>query len=328
MRKTWIDTTRGICMLAIVLNHTDIYLAGDPVIAFDLFGTNALMTFFIVSGYLFYRGTAFSLRRKVTAEFKHLVVPYFIFTTLIAVPKALVHGDALSGTTIITTILFGQASWFVAARVVAGLLFATLITLSLRYHRYLLALSCVIAAAVPFVCHSPWLSLWNSDIALMSLVYLCIGYYFHAYEEVVSRYMRWTIVVPVLVVVVVIKVIEQRYGIAVPVSPQRMTAFPVFLIDTLLGAFVIIAVCRQCCHNSGINFIGRNSLVYYFLCGGVPLLTGIAFRHVGLTYHGNYLVVLLDFAVVIAVMSALAYVILRHLPWMLGRSNSHTKQPR
>ncbi len=38
-------------MLAIVLNHTDAYLTGKAsIIEFGLFGTNAVMTFFVISG--------------------------------------------------------------------------------------------------------------------------------------------------------------------------------------------------------------------------------------------------------------------------------------
>ncbi len=314
-------------MLAIVLNHTDIYLVGTPVISFDLFGTNALMTFFVVSGYLFFReGKPFDMKRKVKSEFRHLVVPYFIFTLIIALPKAFVHGTDISLADILLGIVCGQASWFVAARALAGVIFAALITLACRFCRWILPLGCVLLALLPFLFDCDAIHIWNADIALMSLVYLYIGYLFHANESVVSRYAGVKLCLPVLLVVVVIKFIEGRFDIRVPVSPALMTSFPVFFIDTILSAFVVITFCRRFNGCRFINFVGRNSIVFYFLCGGVPLLTGMAFRHFGLTYSGNYLIVLADFAVVVAVMSLLTIVIVRYFPFMIGRSRTEYKR--
>ncbi len=317
-RLRWVDTTRGLCMLAIVLNHTDYYLAGHAVVAFDLFGTNALMTFFIVSGYLFFRGTAFDIRHKLVSECRHLVVPYFLFTLLIAVPKALAHDEPLTGS-LLVDIICGRASWFVAARVVAGILFATLIALSLRTTRWLLLGGCVALAAVPFIVHGAWIHVWNIDIALMSLVYLAIGYAYHAHEDAINSRWKGVYAVPLLAVVIALKVVEQRCGILVPVSPSRITSFPIFFVDTVLAAIVIITLCQHCDRWRPLNYIGRYSIVFYFLCGGVPLLVSRLLRAIGVTYHGNYLVILAAFALVVALMAALTHIIVRYFPWMIGR---------
>ncbi len=325
-RKIWVDSVRGFCMLAIVLNHTDIYLAGEePILSFDLFGTDALMTFFVVSGYLFYREN-FDIRRKLSSEFRHLVVPYFIFTLLIAVPKVLVRGETISPSEILLGIVCGQASWFVAARAVAGIMFASLIALSLKFDKRILPFGCILLATVPFASTLEVLHFWNLDIALMSLVYLCVGYYFHAYEAVVERTMNTWICLPMLLLLIGVKWIEQTHGIEVPVSPSRMTSFPMFLVDTLLAAFIVITFFRRFCTWGFLNYVGRNSIVFYFLCGGVPLLTGMAFRSVGLSYNGNYLLVLADFVVVVAVMSLLTYIIIRYFPFMVGRTKSEERQ--
>ena len=54
-RKIWIDNLRGFCMLAILLDHTEIYYTGENVIDYNLYVANVLIVFFILSGYLMYR---------------------------------------------------------------------------------------------------------------------------------------------------------------------------------------------------------------------------------------------------------------------------------
>ncbi len=322
VRKRWVDTVRGICMLAIVLFHTDVYLVGKPVLGFDLYVSNALMAFFVVSGYLFFRGEQFSLRQRLYGEVRHLLIPYFIFTLLIAFVKVLVRGEEFTLGESLINILLGRASWFVAARFVAGVIFAVIISLSMRSKSLILPIACGVLAAVPFIFDCSFLHVWNIDIALMSLVYFYLGYIYHAYEGNIERHVSLWLCLPALLLVVALKWFEQSFGIAVPVSPSRMSSFLIFLVDTCLSAFVVITLCKRFNGSRFINYVGRTSLVYYFLCGGVPFLVGMAFKRFGLVYTGNYLLVLAAFVLVVLIISALTFVIVRYLPFMLGRTRS------
>ena len=124
-RKHWVDALRGFCMVAILLDHTEIYFTGTNIIDYRHYVSNVLVVFFFLSGYLFYRDESFSLRKKLVSIVRSLLVPYFIFTTIIAIPKALVHGMDI-GTTLLTVVT-GQASWFVAALIVAEIVFSTVL---------------------------------------------------------------------------------------------------------------------------------------------------------------------------------------------------------
>ena len=63
-RKIWIDNLRGFCMLAILLDHTEIYYTGEDVIDYNLYVANVLIVFFILSGYLMYKAT-FNIKHKL-----------------------------------------------------------------------------------------------------------------------------------------------------------------------------------------------------------------------------------------------------------------------
>lgn len=94
-RKYWIDNLRGLCMLAILVDHTETYYSGNCIIDYSLYVVNALVVFFFISGYLMFRKTTngeiveFSLRHKANSILRTLVVPYFIFTSIIYIPKFL-----------------------------------------------------------------------------------------------------------------------------------------------------------------------------------------------------------------------------------------------
>lgn len=51
-RKLWIDSIKGISMIAILLYHTEYYYTGKVLTNYSLYITNALILFFFVSGYL------------------------------------------------------------------------------------------------------------------------------------------------------------------------------------------------------------------------------------------------------------------------------------
>ena len=148
-RKHWIDLLRGFCMVAILLDHTEIYYTGDNIIGYNYYVANVLVAFFFLSGYLFYKDTPFSLQLKLKAIARYLLLPYFIFTTFIAIPKALAHGFDIPET--LFSVLTGQASWFIAALIVAEIVFSTVLWACKGKTWWLLTLSLVASVGCYFL---------------------------------------------------------------------------------------------------------------------------------------------------------------------------------
>lgn len=126
-RKHWIDLLRGICMLAILLDHTEIYYTGTNIINYNAYVVNALTIFFMLSGYLMYKENGFDIRKKIKSITQTLLLPYFIFSALISLPKNLVHGNEINIMNICEQIILGQASWFIAALCLSEAIFAVTI---------------------------------------------------------------------------------------------------------------------------------------------------------------------------------------------------------
>lgn len=145
-RVGWIDFLRGISMILILVFHTEMYYKEYDITPYYIYTTNAIILFYFISGYLFYRPESFSLKKKALSIVRSLLIPYFIFTTLIAIPKVLVRQENVDWIDISLKIISGRASWFIAALIVGELFFALLLTKTRGKITWLLtdAIACLI----------------------------------------------------------------------------------------------------------------------------------------------------------------------------------------
>lgn len=76
-RKHWIDCLRGFCCLIVIVDHAEVYLTGERITNYSWYSTNALVTFFFLSGYLAYKATGFDYKRcAITSAIAWLIYHY------------------------------------------------------------------------------------------------------------------------------------------------------------------------------------------------------------------------------------------------------------
>ena len=121
-RIGWIDFLRGISMILILIFHTETYYKENNVTPYYIYTSNAILLFYFISGYLFYQNKTFQWQKRILSILRSLLIPYFIFTILLAVPKLLVRQMEISWMEIAVNILTGRASWFIAALILGELL--------------------------------------------------------------------------------------------------------------------------------------------------------------------------------------------------------------
>jgi hypothetical protein len=95
-RIHWIDFTRGLCMIVVVFYHTEsYYIDVYHVLKYDWL-SNFLKAFFFLSGYLLFKREekhdSTFLKYKLNRIIRSLIIPYFAFTLILAVPKCYAHG--------------------------------------------------------------------------------------------------------------------------------------------------------------------------------------------------------------------------------------------
>lgn len=327
-RIHWIDMIKGICMMAILLFHTEVYYKGSEIINYNLYVCDALIIFFFISGYNFYKPDIFSETHSVRLDFfknkikriiRKIILPYFIFTSIIAFPKAIAHGTSTDVTDILLKIISGNASWFVAALAIAEIMFSTVLYICKGKHSVL-----SISAAVT-LCMSLYISTietdlwWKFENACMAFTFLYLGFLFHEKENIFKRFNNIYYTLSFFIIFIMIKIYVGINETSLLMEPVVIDNIPVFIIDTFIAILLMINVAKQLPGNKIIEWTGAHSLVYYFLCGGVPFTISAIFNKIGFAYNGQYYRIIIAFVLVYAVTSFMTWFIYRYIPFITGK---------
>lgn len=316
-RKTWIDRLRGFCMLAILFDHTEIYYTGDNIVPYNFYVMNVLLLFFFLSGYLCFKKENQSWRKKLTTIFRTMLVPYLFFTTIIALPKALVHGYDITDTFL--RILEGRASWFIATLMVAESLFVLAMWIS-KENRWIMACLSLVSMGGCLVFSKGYPDLyWQLENVLMALPVLHLGYLYHQHEAFFHPIHKLSSTFFLSLFIIFIKVYEVNIGANLLIEPIAVSHWAVFCIDFLVTTLCLIGVAKQLPRLPFLEWVGSHSLVYYFLSGGIPLTVSLLLTKIGFPYEGTYYHVCLAFFIVSILTSALTFCIYKYAPFLVGK---------
>jgi len=330
-RLLWADIIKGICMMAILLFHTEVYYAGQEIIPYHCYVTNALLAFFFISGFFFsHSDKVFSPRRKFFYILRALILPYFIFTILLAVPKTIVHGDGMSPLEVACNILSGKASWFVASLATAELLFSVILKYAKNDERKIFVFSALpyllVAAGYHFLPTTilQHCNIWCWQNALLALPFIFFGHYCRRHPTVMEKMYRLSTVLCSLLIVILLKYIECAHDIYLTLEPITVGSFFILLIDGILSIVVLVGICKRLPNIKFISWTGRHSLVYYFFCGAAPTMVTMSLQRMGFSYT-HYWQIPLAFVLVYLIATLIAWLIYRFAPWMVGRKNEKLK---
>lgn len=318
-RKRWVDLLRGICMVAILLDHTEIYYTGANIIGYNVYVANALVLFFILSGYLTYKDDGFDIKKKLCSIARSLLLPYFLFSILLSLPKALVHGNGIEIGDILLQMVSGQSSWFVAALCVSELVFALAVRIT-RGRTTALTIIGVLGFCLS-ICLSkgnrPYI--WQLDNSLQALLFLSMGYAYHKHEKVFDTICRIPYTCLLFLLLVIIKIYEYADGVNMMIWYIDINNYPVFLTDIFICSILCVQLSKMMPPVRWLEWTGAHSLVYYFLCGGIPLLTSRVFERLGWAYQGNYLQVVAVMMCVYAITTVITWAIYQYIPFITGK---------
>jgi hypothetical protein len=94
---------------------------------------------------------------------------------------------------------------------------------------------------------------------------------------------------------------------------------PLFLADTITWLLFIITIIPFIPKCKPIEWTGRHCIIYYFLCGGCPLIVSMVMNRIGFAYEGHCYRFILAFIFVYTLASILTWIINRYTPFLIGR---------
>lgn len=313
-RKAWIDIMRGICMISILLFHTEVYYNGTEIIDYRLYVFNTLAAFFFISGYLFCSSETFSLPLKLLNIIKGIVVPYILFSAVIGVLKDLFYNGSINIASLFLNILSGKASWFIATLITSEVLFGIILWITKGKTALISTLCLLLLILLQPLANgyqpSEWFyqhNLWHINESSMALIFICLGYLFRKYETLFNIINKPSSISVLLLILIFIKYIEYVYDMKMVFGPLMTSSYLMFICDSAVSILLLISISKLLPPISFLIYTGRHSLVYYFICGGVPLVISRLLSAAGLPYNGFYPLILLAFILVYAVSTAITF---------------------
>lgn len=319
----WIDTMRGICMIAILLYHTEVYYTGKIITPYQCYVHNALAGFFFLSGYLFVGNKGFSISHKLKSILRSLILPYFFFTIILGVLKVVFqHADA---TIILNKVILGHASWFVAALIVAELLMCITMFIT-RGKTVFLCLIAVLSFAIVFVFgnkHDPsphyyQQNLWYFNDAMLALGIIICGTLYRRFESFFNRFHPILYTSSLFFLIIIIKIMIMTRHEDTVIGSVEVSNIPLFLADITVSTLFLVALCKWLGRVFMISWTGEHSLVYYFFCGASPTLVALLLNKIGFPY-GSYWQLIIALILVYDLCTIISFIVYRYLPFLTGK---------
>lgn len=330
-RLLWIDYMKGICMMAVILNHCngpDIY--GSLTYPFELVG------FFFAAGYTFNprdRFTAFCV-----AKIKYLVWPVCCFGILNALLTFMVNGGAFYGRCLgLVLQISGRWDdlWFVACLFTMEMIFYIVLKAAGLYKR--MALCLVLFAAGFLYVHYIKVPLpWHLENACIFLVFLHMGYLARhtkaggAFVSFVRERGRQSVLSFLAVLSLYVLLVLGFKNYPADVHLLDYGSFPLFMAGAVMGLCVVWmltlymeALPRN--RMSGvIRFIGMNTLVYYALQSKVISTLHLCGGRLGIE-ESSCIASACYCMLTLVVLIAPACFIKRYIPCLLGKFSLSSK---
>lgn len=323
-RLDWIDYGKAICMLFVILVHVWAYYVKEENHALNVLQPTRLFVFFFISGYLI-NIENFNYKNSIKSIVKKLLFPYFVFTSIIWIPKALAHGDALDPQAMAYDILGGYASWFVAALAVSKFTLLTILHFT-KSLKMIWSICIGLFLVGLFMAHHINANIpWYAHCGFISLIYLAAGITYRKYESKINFKIKYQAIIASILyfslAILDYAVLDySTYLFSIGYGEVTFAGVSSFWVLSMLGIWMLTSIVKLLPSSiKWLSYIGTNSLTYYYLNTGLITVLCIIFKKAGLLANGTNVWSVLMFTMTIIILTVISHLINRYAPWMVGK---------
>ena len=320
----WVNTGRALSMLGIYIAHCNFYYLNLESTAMLFTNLFRISFFYFISGFLFFRSLEkYSIGEKFHKIANKLIWPAIFFPSLIWVPKMLAHGTDINVWAYVKDIFGGTATWFVSSIIVGQILllfFKSVIKniyviLCISFCCFLLSFSLAEIDSTPFP--------WYYKSGLIATFFLTLGGVFYKNYNKLNKFISIYLLIISGILSVFMHVYTFENNFYQNIMVVKYDNILLGLFNNLLGIIFMLQLCHYLPSVKWLQYIGKNSIIFYFFAGGVPLVIGYLTK----TYipFQGYLMTLLVTIICIAFIFPISYVINRYFSWMLDFSKIMNK---
>lgn len=299
--EKWIDVTKGIGILLVVLGHSNFDQSFLAIIhAFNM------PLFFFISGYLYhYEKYKRQPNYFISQRFKRLVVPYFVTNIIILCIFTLLSFFKLNSFSVnsafksLTGVLYGNGaplnpptqftnllsvpSWFLLGLFCASLILYIIAYSHENYGLVFSTLLCFLIILLGFKISKLVFLPWSLDIACVSMIFMFPGYLFNYYkvnllhnykvewlpDNFKNNFYDFSFILLLLVVI-------SANG-SVDMNTRLYSNLLLFSIAGLLGTYLIIRLAKSITKKETfltkiLTYFGKNSIIVLLYHGFIPIV--------------------------------------------------------
>ena len=317
----WINTGRALCMLCVFIAHCNFYYQEHISVIYFIYKPFYMSFFFFMSGFLFFKELdKYPFKKKIKNIIYKLLWPIIFFPTIIWFPKAIIHNNEISIIAYIYNVFGGTASWFVAALIISQLLSLVLIYL-FKNRLWLMLLIGFITMILAFelVKIQPEPFPWYYKSGMIALFFLVLGGITRKYYDKISHFISIkNLVVSAIIYFGVTIYNYYNLGYFQAIMSVDYDNIPFGILSNLLGIFFMLQLSHALPNINWLQYIGKNTLLFYFFGGGVPLVIGqLVLRFIP---FDGYIMTFIETVFCVAILFPITYVINNYFPWTLDFS--------
>lgn len=328
----WINYLKAICIIGVFFVHCNLYYG------YDMHGINAFVhpfyvnAFFFVSGYLLFRKQLSEpLIRQKSSDYLlgggkslllnivyRLMIPSTLFAAIEFIPSYMLRGQAFSIGTLLYKTIGGCTYWFTSALVVAEFLVLLMLISRIRSIWFYFVGCCVVyVLGKSIVCSGfslfeqyPSLP-WQYKHGMYAIIFMALGGAYWKLENHINRMMNKYVVMGMSVLYVILLVVcPNHFKVLVSMLEVNLAGISLSILATV----TLIEVCKRLPKSNILNYIGQNTIGFYFMSGALPIVLSMVVHR--LMPYSN----MLGFSIVLFGSLLIGYVAVylmnRFAPWL------------
>lgn len=329
----WINYLKAISIIGVFFVHCNLYYGYDMHIINSFLHPFYVNAFFFVSGYLLFRKQLSEpLISQRASEYLlfgggktlilnilfRLIIPSTLFAAIEFIPSHLLRGMTFDIGTLLYKTFGGCTYWFTSALVVAELLILLMLVSRIRSIWFYFIASCVMFAlgqiivSYDFSLFDQYPSFpWQYVHGMYAIIFLAFGGVYWKFENLINRVINKYVFIGMIVLYVILLIIYPSH-FKVLVSMLDVNIAGLFI--SILATVSLIEICKRLPKSNVLNFIGQNTIGFYFMSGALPIVLSMLVHRVMPEPNALGLVIVFTGSISIAYVSV--YLMNRFIPWV------------
>ena len=341
-RIEWIDTSKGIGIILVVLGHIWLMREG-----YNYINSFHVPLFFFLSGYLVNFEKYDGLRSYIIAKVNNLLIPYFSFSLLTYVYWILIERK-FSENTISPTFAFlnifispggeqylphSPTIWCFTCLFIATIIFYKMARKQNSYQIFILLL---VSSAVGYATtlYVPNGFPWSIDVAPTGIVFYGVGFIMKKSNTIYIKSNYTRLLIPCCCIPAGF-IISQLNGSVLMADNLYGNHYFYFYITAFLGIASVVTIAMLFGKNRVLSYLGQNSLIIFALHFPVKrVVTGVTSKVLNVSLEqikGSFLIGSIETVITILLLVPIIYLIRNQCPFILSKkseSNSVEKEVR